>query len=143
MLSFNTAPLPDAASIRSAVLKIKQSGKSVGTNPFNALGNLWVDVSTGWFGSSAALQLADFNAPATATKSGTFNKIPVNGWYSVMLNINGQNNINKTTLNGGLTQFRLYFAKDDNNNHLANFIKFISGNASNNKPLLVITYTLP
>jgi len=51
--------------------------------------------------------------------------------------------INTGTLNGGLTQFRLYFGKDDNNNHAENTIKFLSGNSASNQPILEIIYTLP
>ena len=80
ILSFNTSGLPDNAVIQLAVLKIDQSGLSVGTNPFNILGNLWVDIHTGSFGNSATLELADFNAAASTTKVGSFNKTPTNGW---------------------------------------------------------------
>jgi hypothetical protein len=138
ILSFDTSSLPDNAVISSVALKIKQSGTPVGSNPFNGFGNLWVDIRKGPFGA-AALQLGDFNAAASAAKVGAFNKTPALGWYSVTLNPAGRNNINKT----GLTQFRLYFALDDNNNHAADFMKFLSGDSSSNKPLLVITYVVP
>lgn len=139
ILSFNTSGLPDNAIIKSAVLKIKRSGTLVGKNPFTVLGNLWADIRKGPFGGKAALQLADFKASASAKKVGAFNKTPVGGWYTDNLNATGLTKINKT----GLTQFRLYFAKDDNNNYRADYMKFFSGNASSGKPVLVITYTLP
>jgi hypothetical protein len=139
ILSFNTASLPDNATIQSAVLKIKQSDSPVGSDPFTALGNLYATIRKGWFGSSSALQLTDFNATATATRVGAFNKTPVNGWYSATMNATGCNNINKTNL----TQFRLFFSKDDNDNMSADFVNFVSGNASSGKPQLIITYTLP
>jgi competence ComEA-like helix-hairpin-helix protein len=137
VLSFNTAGLPDNAVISSAVLKIKQNGSHIGSNPFNVLGTLWADIRTGPFGS-ATLQLKDFSASASANKIGSFNKIPMNGWYLNSLNATGRNKINKT----GITQFRLYFAKDDNNNFTADYMKFQSGNASSNQPALTITYSL-
>jgi hypothetical protein len=139
ILSFNTASLPNNAIIQSAVLKIKQSDSPVGSDPFTALGNLYATIRKGWFGSSSALQLTDFNATATAARVGAFNKTPVNGWYSATMNATGCNNINKTNL----TQFRLFFSKDDNDNMSADFVNFVSGNASNGKPQLIITYTLP
>ena len=138
ILSFNTSFLPDNAVISSAVLKIKQSGTPVGTNPFNILGSLFTDIRKGFFGA-APLQLTDFQAVASANKVGFFNKIPSAGWYTNTLNATGNSNINKL----GLTQFRLYFAKDDNNNHVADFKKFLSGNSSVGAPTLTITYTLP
>jgi plastocyanin len=138
ILSFDTKSLPDGATIKSALLKIKQSGVPVGSNPFNVLGSLWADIRQGPFGT-AVLQLGDFNTPASATKVGAFNKIPANGWYTDTLTAAGLGKVNKL----GLTQLRLYFATDDNNNHRADYMKFFSGNNTINKPVLVITYTVP
>jgi hypothetical protein len=139
ILSFNTSSLPDNAVIKSAVLKIKQSGSAVGSNPFSILGSLYATIHKGYFGTSSSLQLADFNAAATASKVGTFGTTPVSGWYSATLNSTGRSNVNKTNL----TQFRLFFNTDDNNNNVADYMKFVSGDASSNKPQLIIKYTLP
>ena len=140
ILSFKTANLPDNAVITSAVIKIKQNGPPTGSNPFNVLGGLLVDIRKPYFGSAAGLQLADFNAGVSSAKVGTFNKTPTSGWYRVSLTANGRNNINKTNL----TQFRLYFTKDDNNDMGADYMKFLSGNAPlANRPILVVTYYLP
>jgi hypothetical protein len=137
ILSFDTSSLPDNAIISSVALKIMPGGAPVGKP--NLLGKLWVDIRKGPFGV-AALQLADFNAAASAVKVGAFDKTPpALGWYSAALNAAGRSNINKA----GLTQFRLYFALDDNNNHIADFMKFLSGNSLSNKPVLVITYVVP
>ncbi len=138
ILSFNTASLPDDAIIQSATLKIRQSGVPVGSNPFAILGNLLVDIRKGTFGAPA-LSAADFQVPASSKKVATFNKTPAAGWYSATLNLSGRNNINKI----GVTQFRLYFAKDDNEDLGADLMKFFSGNNATMKPQLVITYTMP
>lgn len=138
ILSFNTSGLPDNAVIQSAVLKIKQSGTPVGSNHFATLLNIWADIRKGPFGA-LSLQTGDFQAAATATKVGNFNPVPVSGWYTNILGATGISNINKTNV----TQFRLYFAKDDNNNNAADYIKFVSGNGSSNQPTLAITFTLP
>ena len=139
ILSFNTIGLPDNAVIKSAVIKIKQSGVPSGTNPFNVLGGLLVDIRKGAFGANA-LTVTDFQAVPSVTKVGTFGKTPVGGWYSVTLIAAGRSNINVL----GVTQFRLYFTKADNNNLKADFIKFSSGNAvSTQQPQLIITYILP
>jgi CSLREA domain-containing protein len=139
-LSFHTADLPDNAVITSAVLMIKPNGAAIGSNPFNILGSLLGDMREPYFGSAAGLQLADFNAAAGQVRVGAFNKTPVSGWYSATMNANGRNNINRT----GITQFRLYFLKDDNNNHVADFMKFFSGNAPvASRPQLVIEYYAP
>lgn len=139
ILSFNTASLPNNAIIRSVTLKIAQNGPVVGTNPFTALGQLAVDIRQGVFGSDANLALEDFNAAASATKVGIFGETPASGWYSAVLNSAGRSKLNRT----GLTQLRLYFTIDDNNNLVADYIKFLSGNSTINKPLLLITYSLP
>jgi len=139
VLSFDTSALPHNAVIKSAQVKIMQSGAVVGKNPFSALGSLWADIRQGFFGSANSLQLGDFNAAASAVKVGAFNKTPVGGWYTDTLNAAGLLKVNKT----GLTQLRLYFATDDNNNHIADYMKFFSGNSAANKPVLVIIYSVP
>jgi len=140
ILSFNTASLPDTVVIQSAVLKIKQSGSPVGTNPFTVLGIMYADIRKGYFGTSPALELGDFNAAATASKIGSFGATPASGWYSTTLNTTGRTDINKTNL----TQLRLYFATPTNNNNLANYMLFFSGNAAaGSQPILTITYSLP
>jgi hypothetical protein len=137
----STPALPNTAVIQSAVLKIKQNGTPVGSKPFNALVNLWVDIRNGPFGSIAALQLGDFSAAASATKVSVFNKTPVSGRYTNTLNATGRSNINKA----GVTQFRLYFIKDDNNNLAVDFMKFVSGNVPtiSFRPALIVTYYIP
>ena len=140
ILSFNTGGLPDTAAVQSAVIRLKPSGASVGANPFNVLGNLLVDIRKPYFGASSSLQLGDFNAASSISTVGVFNKTPSNGWYGAALNPAGRNNINKS----GPTQFRLYFSLDDNNNHLANFMRFFSGNAPvGSRPALIIRYYIP
>ena len=140
ILSFNTVSLPDTVVIQSAVLKIKPSGSPVGTNPFSILSTLYADIRTGYFGISPALELADFNATATANEIGSFGATPVSGWYSATLNVTGRNDVNKTNL----TQLRLYFALPTNNNNKADYMLFFSGNATaGSQPQLIITYSLP
>ena len=140
ILSFDTSLLPDHAVITSATLRIKQSGAFVGANPFTVLNGLLLDIRNGWFGTTNALATADFNAPATVIKTSTFNKVPVASWYSAVLNATGNSTVNKT----GLTQFRLYFTLDDNNNTIADYMNFFSGNgAVGSRPELIIKYNLP
>lgn len=139
ILSFNTGSLPNTAVIQSVVLKIKQNGTPVGTNPFTALGSLRVDIRQGAFGTGNALELADFNAAASALAVGTFNETPVGGWYSATLNATGRSYIN----DAGYTQLRLRFSTDDNNNLAADFMRFLSGDYTSGQPELIITYTLP
>jgi alpha-tubulin suppressor-like RCC1 family protein len=136
ILSFDTRPLPDTAIIQSAVLKIDQSGSTVGS--ISSLGSLYASIRKGYFSTSYFLQLADFNAPNTASKVAAFGTTPVSGWYSATLISSGRSNINTT----GLTQFRLFFNTATNANSVADYRKFVSGDGTN-KPQLIITYTLP
>lgn len=136
ILSFYTASLPDSASIISAKLSIRKQGL-VGTNPFDTHGGLKVDIRKWRFGTSAALQLTDFQAAASKNLVGTFNKTPVNSWYTANLSSQAFPYLNLT----GLTQFRLRFAIDDNNDFNEDYMAFFSGNASWwARPKLIVTY---
>lgn len=139
ILSFNSGRLPATAVIQSAVLKIKRSGLPTGSNPFTVLGNLVVDIRKGAFGGVGALAASDFEATASAANVATFSPLPVGGWYSATLNAAGMKRINRT----GLTQFRLRFDLPTDSNNQADFMKFLSGNATTGKPVLVVAYSMP
>lgn len=136
ILSFNTADLPDGATLLSATLRLKrgtQSG-SVGT-----LGTLRADMRTYNFNSNVALESADFAAPATATQVATLSIPTSNGqWSTGELDGAGLAAINKV----GRTQFRIYFSTDDDNDSTADYMGFYSGaNATeSNRPVLEIIY---
>ncbi len=142
ILSFNTgAALPDNAVITSVILKVKKRGITGGGNPLTTFQGFMVDIKKGPFGT-AALQTDDFQT--TAGKSyGPFKPTPVNNWYSINLT-GAQAYINKLSTASGLTQIRLRFKLDDNNNAIANLLSLYSGNApALNRPQLVITYYVP
>ncbi len=65
----------------------------------------------------------------------------VSGWYSSTFT----GPLANTLINrAGITQFRLRFATDDNNNSLNNYLKFFSGDAlAAQQPILIIQYKLP
>jgi hypothetical protein len=139
ILSFDTSGLPDTAVITRVTLKIKLKA-TVGTSPFTTHGNLLVDIKKGAFGNNNALQLTDFQAAASRNQVGTIKNTPSSGWYSSNLNSVAFTYINKT----GLTQFRLRFAKDDDNDSIADYLKFYSGNAgSTYRPQLIVEYHVP
>ncbi len=139
ILSFNTAPLPNNAVITAATLKIKKLGQVGAPNPFLTLGTILVDIKKGNFGA-AALQAIDFQTAATKNNGLTFINNPVSGWYTRALAAPNFTFINKL----GNTQFRLRFTKDDNNNHVADYLRIYSGNAPvASQPLLIIQYYLP
>lgn len=139
ILSFNTGALPDNAVIISAVVKIKQ-GQTVGINPFDTHGVLLGDIKTGSFNGNQNLETADFSASATKNSVLRFTNNPVNNWFTRSLNASNLIYINKT----GVTQFRLRFTLDDNNDLGVDFLRIFSGNAASaNRPKLIIQYFLP
>lgn len=139
ILHFDTAPLPDNAVIKKMTLSLKKK-YMVGINPFITHKYIKVDIHSGSFSNNSALQLTDFQAAASRNWIGTIKNNPVNGWYSAVLNSLAFPNINLT----GATQFRLYFALDDDNDNSADYIQFFSGNAlSTDRPQLIIEYYVP
>jgi hypothetical protein len=142
ILSFSTGDLPDNAIITGVTLKVMKHGVSGGGNPVAAFQGFMVDIENGFFGTTAALQTGDFQA--TASKSyGPFVLAPVGGWYSIDLT-DAKAYVNKLATNSGLTQIRLRFKLDDNNNAIANYLSLYSGNAPvANRPQLAITYYVP
>lgn len=140
ILSFNTSFLPDRAVVTSAILKIRKQGLT-GTDPFSTHGKIIVDIRKGAFSNAAALQPADFQAAANKPAVGVFvNKPRAGGWYVTRLNAAAFPYIHKT----GITQLRLRFQKDDDNDRLADFVRFFSGNSTAaNRPVLIIEYYVP
>lgn len=141
ILSFNTGALPDDAVITSITLKVKKQGVTGGGNPVTMFQGFMVDIKKGLFGT-ATLQTSDFQAAAHKTY-GPFSPALVGNWYSINLT-SGKPYINKLSAASGLTQMRLRFKLDDNNNTIANYLRLYSGNAGLvNRPQLVITYYVP
>jgi len=143
ILSFNTASLPDKAVITSVTLKLRKSAVVGGGDPVSIFNGFMVDIKKGFFGTAALLQVGDFQAAASKTY-GPFKPAPVSSWYSIDLT-NAKDYINKLTTNSGLTQIRVRFKLDDNNNAVANYLTLFSGNApaASNRPQLIITYYVP
>jgi hypothetical protein len=141
ILSFNTSSLPDNAVITKATLKIKKQGQ-VGTSPFTTHLGLKVDIRKTYFGSAAALATGDFQAFANKNAAATFFKTPASGsWYSAVLGTAAYPYVNRA----GTTQFRLRFARDDNDDRSADYLRFYSGNvgAASYRPVLVVEYYVP
>jgi len=140
ILSFNTAGLPDNATITQAQLKVETSGIVFGTDPFITLGALVVDIRKGFFGSSASLELIDFQA-ARHAGAGTIPNTPVSGWYTSNLNSTSFAYINRI----GTTQFRLRFQLQDDDDLTFDHRSFWSGDVITlaDRPVLRIWYTTP
>lgn len=138
ILSFDTAAIPDTATIQTVKVRLRR-GTVVGTNPFTTHGSLNVDVRNGGFNGNVALELADFQAAATATAVCTLPNAAANGDFTeCTFNAAGIAAINKT----GKTQVRIAFTLDDNDNNRDDYVGFYSGNDATaaNHPQLVVTY---
>jgi hypothetical protein len=138
IVSFNTASLPDTVSIQSATLRLIR-GDLLGVNPFGTHGPCYVDIVTGAFSGDPVLQSGDFEAAATATQVATMSNPLSNGATSTgVLNAAGLAAINRT----GLTQMKIYFATDDNDDTTTDLMGFYPANNATpaNRPVLEVTY---
>ena len=138
VLHFSTASLPNNAVITRATLKIRKQG-IVGDNPFTTLGNILVDIRRPYFDTAPALQAADFQAPADRNAVGSMGYTPGFVWFTAILDPSAFPYIDLA----GTTQFRLRFARDDNDDNGQDYMKFFSGDADPaNQPVLTIDYYL-
>jgi len=113
-----------------------------GGDPVAKFKGFMVDMKKGYFGTSTLLRASDFQASASKTY-GAFKPALSGGWYSINLT-SAKAYINKTSSHAGLTQIRLRFKLDDNNNRVANYLRLYSGNAStSSRPQLIVTYYMP
>lgn len=139
LLSFNTSGLPDNAIIVSAKMKLRRGGL-VGTDPFTTHGILLMQVVNGPFGGNPALQAGDFSSAAgSGSLADTVSSLTYN-WYESNLSTTNLGFINKY----GVTQFRLFFSNDDNDDMGADYMKFFTGESTTDKkPELLVTYYVP
>ena len=101
-----------------------------------------VDIKYGFFGNQPALQIGDFQA-ATSRSYGPFMPVPDSNWYTIDLT-SAKAYMNKLSVGSGLTQIRLRFNLDDNNEALANYLSLYSGSAPVvSRPQLIIEYYVP
>jgi S-formylglutathione hydrolase FrmB len=138
IVSFDTSSLPDNAIVVSATLRLRR-GTVSGTNPFTTHGACSVDIRTGSFGGSTALEPGDFAAPATSVQVGSLGNAAANGsWSEATLNAAGRSAIHKS----GRTQLRLSFAAGDNDDGAADFMGWYPGEnaTSSHRPQLVVVY---
>jgi hypothetical protein len=145
ILHFPTYRLPDNAVIVEAILIIKNQGV-IGTDPFMTHGSITLDIRNGVFGNLGpfgikALQISDFQNPASLNQAGVFTSAPAGGWYVTTLNSDANQWINLR----GITQFRLAFQLDDNDDLGDDFLTFYSGdhNTLSERPHLVVKYYVP
>jgi hypothetical protein len=145
ILHFPTYYLPDNAVVTEVILLLKRQGV-VGTDPFTTHGGISIDLRSGVFGNFGpfginALQASDFQNPASLYSAGLISNNPVGDWYVAALNSAANPFINLT----GITQLRLAFQLDDNDDLGDDYITFYSGNDGlfSNRPHLVVKYYIP
>ena len=138
-LSFDTSGIPDTAVITKVTLMVKKAGLA-GTDLYRSHRGLNVDIINPYFGNKPTLQSSDFQKRANLNLVGNFPKKPVLRWYTAVLDSAAYPYVNTT----GLTQFRLRYKLDDNNDFGADYLKFYSGNAPlASRPQLIVEYYVP
>ncbi|HET7144237.1 MAG TPA: hypothetical protein VFI68_09480, partial [Anaerolineales bacterium] len=145
ILHFPTYYLPDNAVVTQLILMIKKQDV-IGTDPFSTHQNISIDIRRGLFSNFNlftfwSLQLTDFQAPADMSSVGTIQNNPVSGWYWAMLDSRAFPYINLS----GVTQIRLGFQLDDNDDLGEDSIRFYSGDSpeQSDRPHLRIEYYVP
>jgi len=109
-----------------------------GGNPVKKFKGFIMDIRNGTFGA-ARLQKPDFQTRADRSTAAMKKNAKNNKWYT--LDLSGL----KAFVNRqGLTQGRLRFKLDDDNNGKANYLSLFSGNATKaNRPQLIVEYYVP
>ncbi len=117
ILHFDTALIPDNATLTRAFLQVKYfSGLG---DPWSGENQLVVDVNKGYFGSSLSLQTDDWDAPATAEAVATIEQFAGGSKNSSDFYQTGLNAINLT----GITQVRLRFEPNPSGTYKYVFLK--------------------
>jgi len=145
ILHFPTHYIPNNAVITRALLMLKGEGQ-VGSNPFDTHQNIVVDIRSGAFGFIGpfpyrGLQVSDFESPSHMDVAGTIVNTPYNGWYWAWLDSSAFKYINLD----GITQIRLRFQLDDDNDLANDYLRFYSGDYEDLalRPRLVVEYYVP
>lgn len=140
ILSFDTSAIPSTATVDSVTLKVKRAMLS---GSMTGMGTATVEMKTGSFNSTVALDNADFQAacnPAnTAVASGVSLPAYNDKVLSASLSAAGCAAINKGS--GAKTQFRIFLSVANDTDSVADFIGWYSGEAEiDNGPVLEIKY---
>lgn len=141
VISFNTAALPDTATILSAELRLFSTQAPIG-NPWVGLGHLVADVRSGCLGSACALAASDFEAAVSLSEAVTF--VAPTGTSGAGTPITGTltggalSVLNKT----GTTQFKVRFQNTSNRNGFSDYLLMGGGEyfTSAYRPVLIVQY---
>ena len=137
-LSFNTASLPDAASVVIAMLKVKTTGVVSGVDPFTTHGSLNLSLTRPYFGTGPGLVASDFQTLPLVVNAGTVGSTLTSDFYTGFLNSTARAGINRL----GTTQLRLGFRLNTDNDNTADYLSLYSGNTLNtaDQPTLILYY---
>ncbi|MBN2114559.1 MAG: ExeM/NucH family extracellular endonuclease [Acidimicrobiia bacterium] len=147
ILSFDTSGLPEGAVVTGITLKIKKQGLT-GANPFdfsnpnqkNGLNLLKVDLQAGYYHDDPTLERFDFHAVGSRGNVGRFIKTATKRWLRAPLRAASYSLLNLD----GVTQFRLRFDLDDNDDLTADYLRFYTGDAAEaDRPELIVDYYVP
>ena len=146
ILQFPTQSLPDDAIVTMVVLTIR-SQSIVGMNPFGTHGNIAIDIRNGSFGAPLdllginALQRWAFQALPSRYNVGVMANNPQADWYWSSLDASAYPLVNLD----GVTQFRLRFQLDDNDDRGDDYFRFYSGDYPevSSRPQLIVEYEVP
>lgn len=141
VLSFNTAVLPDDATILSAEVRLFYTQAPIG-DPWTGMGALVGDIQAGCLGDSCALVASDFQAPVALAEAVTFDA-PASGRVAGALVAGTLGGDARAFINTtGTTQFKLRFQENGNGNGLSDFLLLAGGEyfTSAYRPVLRVTY---
>lgn len=141
ILSFNTAAIPDGATILSAEVRLYYTLAPVG-NPWTSHGFLVADIKNGCLGSGCTVAASDFEAVASLNEAVVFTAPASTGAAGTLvsgtLSAAALAHINKL----GSTQLRLRFKNNSNNNGTSDYVTFAGGEyyLTQFRPVLVVKY---
>jgi hypothetical protein len=143
IVSFHTNTLPDNALIDSVTLKLRKHSITGAGDPVKIFQGFLIDILPNGYSGNPALQLSDFTS-AAVNIYGPYTRTTIDNFYEFTLT-SGKAYINKLTENNGITQIRVRFKLEDNDDALPNYLSLYSGNASATtvRPQLWVRYYLP
>lgn len=141
ILSFDLSAIPVGSALSSVNLQLTRTNGSI-VGDTSGLGAASIDLKTGGFSNNAALENADFEAPASVMSVGTI----IDG-LTATANIVGVGLAAiQIAKNSGehKVQLRLQYAIDDDNDSTDDYTSYYSGSTSNasRHPKLIVDYTL-
>lgn len=140
VLSFNTASIPDGATITSIEIRLFYSQTPYG-NPWGTLGGLVADIRHGCLGMACALAAHDWEASVSLAAAAAFanpGSTLIGTQVSGSVAAAGLAYLNKT----GTTQLKLRFNTNMNGNGMSDYVVFAGGDYTTAayRPVLVVKY---